>query len=66
MVIRPASVFSCISSAAIVFALWTRSVTCQTAESLGCWSGNTPLAMGQLTKVKNDSCILIRSVGALI
>ncbi len=63
MIGRPASIFSCFRSVAVFFILWPRYATCQNASSPGCWSGNTPLAKGQLTKVSNCSCRLARSVG---
>ncbi len=63
MIGRPVSVFNCLSSVAVFFILWPRYVTCQDADTPGCWSGNAPLEKGQLTKVSNCSCCLTRSVG---
>eukprot|EP01084_Bolivina_argentea_P047881 88272_1 len=58
MIGRPVSVFNCLSSVAVFFILWPRYVTCQDADTPGCWSGNAPLEKGQLTKV----CLFVNNL----
>ncbi len=52
------SLISCIFSVAMFLVLWTHYATCQNESTPGCWSGNTPLKIGQRSKVSNCSSAL--------